>query len=156
MLRCRGSARDVEKINMPTRKTSLIVSAILAAILCAGTLGYGLTWGVPQWSSVFQGRLAPVIGAYGGWSISIGLVTVGVILVGGCLALSWMRASYDYLVLSIGVVAVLVFVALGLPAQDRMLVDATLSFVMVGLCALLVGGVFVSALKDRFTRRYRV
>lgn len=140
---------------MPLRTPRFIGFVLVAAILCGGSLIYGLVWGVPQWSAISQGALDPVIFAYGGWSIAVGIVAAGVLLVGGCLALSWFRATFDYLLLGLGLLSVLVFITLGLPAQVVGQVEAGLSFVMVGLCALLVATIFGAALKDRLTRRYR-
>lgn len=140
---------------MAVRSSRFIGSALVALILCGGTLIYGLGWGVPQWNGVFQGELGPVISAYGGWALSIGVVMVGVLLVGGCVALSWARATFDFLLMALGIVAAVTFIALGLPGQLVEQIDATLSFVIVGLCALLVAKVFFSALKDRLSRRYR-
>lgn len=127
-----------------------------AIILSCGSLIYGLVSGVPQWTGEFQGTLVPLISAYDGWAVTIGIVVVGVLLVGGCVALSWYRATFDYLLVGLGLLAVLVFITLGLPPQLVARVDAALSFVMVGLCAVLLAKVFFAALKDRFTRRYRV
>ena len=131
-----------------------ILSALVAVILCGGSLTYGFGWGVPQWTAVFQGALAPAIAAYQGWSVTLGIVAAGTLLIGGSLALSWFRATFDYLLIGLGVLAVLVFIVLGLPAQLIAQVDATVSFVIVGLCALLVAVVFYRAAKDRLSGRF--
>lgn len=146
----------IAKMSISFRTPRFIAFALIALLLSGGSLAYGLVWGVPQWNVAFQGVLAPLISAYGGWSVTLGIVGFGVLLIGGSLALGWMRASFDYLLLALGFLAVLIFVSLGLPSPVAALVDAAISFLVVGLCALLVVGVFISAMKERLTRRYRV
>ena len=141
---------------MSLRTPRLIGSVLLAVILCGGALTYALVSGVPQWNAVFQGALDPVISAYGGWALTGGYVALGVVLVGGSLALSWFRATFDYLPLGFGFVSVLVIISLGLPPYIDAQIDAVLSFVMVGLCAILLGGIFLAAVKDRLSRGVRV
>lgn len=141
---------------MPLRTPRLIGSLLLAVVLCGGSLTYALVSGVPQWNAVFQGALDPIISAYGGWALTGGYVALGVLLVGGCFALSWFRATFDYLPLGFGFVSVLVVISLGLPAYIDAQIDAVLSFMMVGLCAVLLAGIFFAAIKDRFNRGFRV
>lgn len=140
---------------MESRKRGLILCSAVAALLLAGSLAYALVLGIPQWSSLFQGTLNPVISAYGGWPLATGIVAVGLIIVGGSVGLSWEQHSFHYLILALGMLSVLVFVSLGLPEQVRGLIENTLSLVVVGLCGLLVAGIFVAALRDRLSRRYR-
>ncbi|MGC8517079.1 MAG: hypothetical protein ACP5P4_00945 [Steroidobacteraceae bacterium] len=130
--------------------------ALLALLLSGGSLVWGLVWGVPRWNSAFQGSLQPMIAAYGGWSVTLGIVGLGVLLVGGSLALGWVRAAVDYVLLALGFLSVLIFVSLGLPASVAAMVDAAVSFLVVGLCALLVVAVFVGAVRERLGRRYHV
>lgn len=140
---------------MAPRTPRFIGSALLAGVLCGASLTYGALWGVPRWSKAFGGALGPVMFAYNGWSFSIGFVVIAVVLVGGSLALSWFRATLDYLLLGMGFVAALVFVALGLPALLVAHIESALGLVMVGLCGLFVAGIFIAALKDRLSRGYR-
>ena len=140
---------------MSLRSPRFIVCALLAVILAAGLAVYGWLWGIPQWSVAFQGELLPLITAYGGWTAAIGIVAVGTILVGICVAVSWIQGTYHYLMLALGAAAVLTFVTLGLPAQSIAQIQDAISFVIVGLCGLLMLGVFLSALKERLTRRFR-
>jgi hypothetical protein len=141
---------------MPLRTPRLIGSVLLGVILCAGSLTYALVSGVPQWSVVFQGALDPLLSAYGGWALTSAYVGLGILLVGGCLAVSWLRATVDYLPLGFGFVSVLVVISLGLPAYIDAQIDAVLSFVMVGLCAVLLAAIFFAAIKDRISRGFRV
>ncbi len=141
---------------MAIRTGRLIAWSLFAAIACGGSLLYASVWGVPEWNSVFQGALGPVISAYDGWALSIGFVLVGVLLVGGSLAWCWRRATFDYLPAGLGALALLMFISLGLPVHVVSQIDAALSLVIVGLCALLVVKVFLSALKDRLARRSRI
>lgn len=140
---------------MALRNWRLMASVLLAAALCGGPLVYGLGWGVPQWTTLFPGQLDVVFNAYGGWAVSLGVVAVGAILVGGCLALSWLRATVTYLPIGLGLLAILVFVALGMPAQIQGQIDAAVSLAIVALCALLVVRVFTAAVRARLARRYR-
>lgn len=140
---------------MAERNWPVIASALLAAVLCGGPLVYGLGWGVPQWPTLFRGELDPVFAAYGGWAVSLGVVAVGIVLVGGWLALCWLRATVRYLPVGLGLLAIMVFVTLGMPAQIQSQIDAAVSLAIVALCALLVARVFVAAVKARLARRYR-
>lgn len=137
------------------RTPRFIGSALLALLLCGGSLVYGLVWGVPQWNSAFQGALQPIIAAYGGWSVTLGILGLGVVLVGGSLALGWLRATFDYLLAALGFLAALIFISLGLPSSVAAMVDAAVSLLVVGLCGLLVVVIFVGAIRERLTRRYR-
>lgn len=141
---------------MGLRTGRFIAWSLFAAITCGGSLLYASVWGVPQWNSVFQGALGPIIAAYDGWALSIGFVLLGVILVGGSLALCWLRATFDFLPAGLGVLALLMFISLGLPIHVVTEIDAALSLVVVGLCALLVFRIFLAALRDRLARRSRI
>lgn len=140
---------------MEFHKRSFILCSIAAAVLIAGSLAYALLWGVPQWSTAFQGVLAPVISAYDGWPVSIGIVACGLVVVGVFSAVSWKQSTVHYLVLSLGVVSVLAFVSLGLPPLLLTEIQQALSLVVVGLCGLLVAGIFLFAIKDRLSRGRR-
>ena len=142
------------KVPMALRRPRFIGFALLALLLCGGSLVFGLIWGVPQWNSAFQGALQPVIEAYDGWSVTLGFVGIGVFLIGGSLLLGWLRATFDYVLLALGFLGILIFVWLGLPSSVATMVDAAVSFVVVGLCALLVVAVFVGAIRERLSRRY--
>ena len=142
------------KIPIALRTTRFIASALLALLLCGGSLVYGLIWGVPRWDSAFKGILRPPISAYDGWSVTLGVVGIGVFLVGGSLLLSWMRATFDYVLLAVGFLAVMIFVSLGLPSPVAAMVYAAVSFLVVGLCALLVVMVLIGAIRARLNRRY--
>ena len=142
------------KVPMALRRPRFIGFALLALLLCGGSLVYGVIWGIPQWNSAFQGALQPVIAAYDGWPITLGLVGIGALLVGGSLLLGWLRATFDYVLLALGFLSALIFVWLGLPSAVAAMVDAAVSFVVVGLCALLVVAVFVGAIRERLSRRY--
>ena len=142
------------KVPMALRRPRFIGFALLALLLCGGSLVYGLAWGVPQWNSAFQGALQAVIAAYDGWSVTLGLVGIGALLVGGSLALGWLRATFDYVLLALGFLGMLIFVWLGLPSLVATMVDAAVSFIVVGLCALLVVAVLVRAVRERLNRRY--
>jgi hypothetical protein len=142
------------KLPMALRRPRFIGFALLALLLCGGSLVYGLIWGSPQWNSAFQGALQPVIAAYDGWSITLGIVGIGALLVGGSLVLGWLQRTFDYVLLALGFLGVLIFVWLGLPPSVATMVDAAVSFVIVGLCALLVIAVFVGAVRGRLNRRY--
>lgn len=150
-----ASADGFGDIDMESHRRGLISCSIVAAILAAGSVLYGLIRGVPQWNTVLQGQLDPVILAYGGWPLATGIVAVGLAILGGCIAVSWEQRTFHYLILALGLLSGLVFVALGLPGQVLGLIVNTLSFVVVGLCALLLAGVFAAALRERLTRRYR-
>ena len=133
-----------------------VLSSLLAGFLFAGTLTYGMLWGVPQWNEAFQGALVPAISAYGGWPMSIGIVTAGFLTTAICAALSWKHATFDYLIPALGVISVLAFVALGLPAPVIAQIRNALSVVVVALCALMVAGILFLAFRDRFSGRHRV
>ena len=140
---------------MESHQRGLILCSIVAGLMAAGSAIYGLIWGVPQWNLVFQGALDPVILAYGGWPLATGIVAAGLAILGGCIGVSWEQRTVHYLILALGLLSVLVFIALGLPAQVLGLIVNTLSLVVVGLCALLLAGVFAAALRERLSRRYR-
>ncbi|MHB1869978.1 MAG: hypothetical protein ACYCT1_03865 [Steroidobacteraceae bacterium] len=140
---------------MAERNWRVIASALLAAVLCGGPLVYGLGWGVPQWAGLFRGELDPAFAVYGGWAVSLGVVAVGIVLVGGWLALCWLRATVTYLPVGLGLLAIMVFVTLGMPAQIQGQIDAAVSLAIVALCALLVARVFAAAVRARLARRYR-
>lgn len=110
---------------------------------------------MPQWAALFRGELDPVFAAYGGWAASLGVVALGAGLVGGCLTLCWLRATVTYLPIGLGLLAIMVFIALGMPAQIQGQIDAAVSLAIVALCALLVGRVFAAAVRARLARRYR-
>jgi hypothetical protein len=139
---------------MTLRTPRFIAFALVALLLCGGVLIYGMVCGIPQWSVAFHGALQPLIEAYGGWTITLSIVGLGILLVGGSLALGWMRRSFDYLLLAVGFLAVLIFVSLGLPSSISTMVDASVSFLVVGLCALLVVVAFAGAVRERLSRRY--
>lgn len=141
---------------MGSGKRRLLLSALPAGILAAGSLTYGLLFGVPRWSLAFQGALAPTISAYGGWPVSLGIVAVGMVVVGICAAVSWRRGTFHTLIVALGVLSLLVFFSLGLPAPLIVQIKKSLSLAVVGFCGLFVAGVFLFALKDRFTRGRRV
>lgn len=143
------------KIPAALRTKRFIAFAFLALLLCSGSLIYGLIWGVPQWNSAFQGVLQPIISAYNGWSVTLGVVGIGALLVGGSLMLGWLRATFDYVLPAIGFLSVLVFCSLGLPPPVIVMIGATVSFLVVGLCALLVIVVLFGAIRARVNRRYR-
>ncbi len=132
-----------------------MASVLLAAVLCGGPLVYGLGWGVPQWAMLFRGELDAEFTAYGGWAVSLGVVAIGAALAGGCLALCWLRATTTYLPVGLGLLAIIVFVALGMPTQIQGQIDAAVSVAIVALCALLVVRVFAAAVRARLARRYR-
>ncbi len=140
---------------MAVRNWRLMTSVLLATVLCGGPLVYGLRWGVPQWATLFRGTLEAQFTAYGGWAVSLGVVATGAALAGGCLALCWRRATTAYLPVGLGLLAIIVFVALGMPRQIQGQIDATVSLAIVALCALLVIRVFVAAVRARLARRYR-
>ncbi len=142
-------------MDMASHRRSFIWCSIIAAVLLGGSLTYALVWGVPQWNAVFQGALDPVIFAYGGWPLATGIVAVGLALLGACIGLSWEQGTVHYLILSLGMLSVLVFVSLGLPAQVLTQITSTLSFVVVGFCGLFLLWIFRVAVKDRLARRYR-
>lgn len=144
------------KVPIALRTPRFIGFALLALLLCGGTLIYGLIWGVPQWNDAFQGALQPVIAAYGGWPVTLGVVGLGILLVGGSLALGWSRASFDYALPAAGFLAALIFVALGLPPSVTSMVYAAVSLAVVGLCALLVAAMFVGAVRARLERRHHI
>ncbi len=133
-----------------------VLSSLFAGFVFAGTLTYGLLWGVPQWNEAFQGSLAPLISTYGGWPMSIGIVTAGFLTAGICATLSWKRATFDYLIPALGVLSVLAFVSLGLPAPVIAQIRNALSVAVVALCGLMVAGILFLAFKDRLSRRRRV
>ena len=143
------------KIPVALRTKRFIAFAFLALLLCSGSLLYGLIWGIPQWNIAFQGVLQPTISAYNGWSITLGVVGIGALLVGGSLTLGWLRATFDYVLPAIGFLAVLVFFSLGLPPPIIVMICAAVSFLVVGLCALLVIAVLCGAIRARVNRRYR-
>ncbi len=143
------------KIPAALRTKRFIAFALLALLFCSGSLIYGLTWGIPQWNSAFQGVLQPIISAYNGWAVTLGFVGIGALLVGGSLMLGWLRATFDYVLPAIGFLAVLVFFSLGLPHPVIAMISATVSFLVVGLCALLVLAVLFGAIRARVNRRYR-
>lgn len=134
----------------------VVLSAVLAGVLIAGSLTYGLLFGVPQWSVAFQGTLAPAISAYGGWPMSLGIVAAGLAVVGICASVSWKQGTYHTLIVALGVLSPMVFFSLGLPAPVIAEIKRALSLAVVGFCGLFVAGVFLFALKDRFTRGRRV
>lgn len=140
---------------MGSSKPRIVVSSLLAGFLFAGSLTFALLYGVPRWSNAFQGALAPVITAYGGWPVSTGIVMLALITAGVCGALSWKRETFDYLIPALGVFSVLAFVSLGMPAPIIVQIKDALSLVVVGLCGLMVFGIFYFALRDRLTRRRR-
>ncbi len=140
---------------MESHKRGLLLCSIVTGILAAGSVIYGFIWGVPEWNTLFQGSLQPVILAYGGWPMATGIVAAGLAILGGCIGVSWEQRTFHYLILALGLLSVLVFIALGLPGQVLGLIVNTLSFVVVGLCALLLAGIFAAALRERLTRRYR-
>jgi hypothetical protein len=132
-----------------------VLSSLMAGFLFAGSLTYGLLWGVPQWNQAFHGTLAPAISAYGGWPMSIGIVTVGLLMTGIFAGLSWKHATVDYLIPALGVVSVLAFVVLGLPAPIIAQIRNALSLVVVALCGLMVAGILFLAFRDRLSRNRR-
>lgn len=140
---------------MSSSTRRLVLSALLAGILAGGSLAYGLLFGVPQWSVVFQGVLAPAISAYGGWPVSLGIVAAGLAVAGACAAVSWHRGTVHTLIMALGVVSLLAFFTLGLPAPLIGEIKRSLSLAVVGFCGLFVGGVFLFAIKDRVTRGRR-
>jgi hypothetical protein len=143
------------KVPVALRRPRFIGFALLALLLCGCPLVYGLVWGVPQWNSAFQGALQPLITAYDGWSVTLGIVGVGALLVGGALVLGWRRATFDYVLLALGFLGVLIFIWLGLPSSVATMVNAAVSLLVVGLCALLVVTVFLRAVRERLNRRYQ-
>ena len=140
---------------MSLRSPRFVASALLAVILSAGLAAFGWLWGIPRWNAAFDGALAPWISAYGGWAVSIGFVALGSIVVAICIVASWIRRTYHYLMLAAGAVAVLTFIALGLPAAVLAQIRDGVRLVVVGLCGLMVVAIFGSALKARLTRRFR-
>ncbi len=140
---------------MQSRKRTFILCSAGATVLLGSLLIYGLVWGVPQWSRMFQGVLEPVIFAYGGWPLATGIVAVGLATLGACIGLSWRQGTFPYLILALGLLSVLVFISMGLPAPLLAQITNTLSFVVVGLCGLFLLGIFFVAFKDRLSRRYR-
>ncbi len=140
---------------MQARKRGFILCSAVAAVLLGASLIYGLVWGVPQWSRLFQGALEPMIFAYDGWPLATGIVAAGLATLGACIGLSWRQGTFHYLILALGLLSVLVFVSMGLPAQLLTQITNTLSFVVVGLCGLFLLGIFFFAFKDRLSRRYR-
>ncbi|MDA8350001.1 MAG: hypothetical protein M0038_14570 [Pseudomonadota bacterium] len=143
------------KVPVALRRPRFIGFALLALLLCGCPLVYGLVLGVPQWNSAFQGALQPLITAYDGWSVTLGIVGVGALLVGGALVLGWRRATFDYVLLALGFLGVLIFIWLGLPSSVATMVNAAVSLLVVGLCALLVVTVFLRAVRERLNRRYQ-
>lgn len=141
---------------MRLRSPRFLASALIAAILVAGSAVYGWLRGIPQWSAVLNGEFIPWLSAFGGWAVAIGIVALGSVLVGISVVVSWIQGTYHYLMLALGAVAVLVFVSLGLPDPVLTQTEDATRFVVVGLCGLLVLGVFISAMKERLTRRFRV
>lgn len=140
---------------MESHRRGLIVCSAVTAVLIAGSLTYALVWGIPQWNTLLEGNLDPVIGAYDGWPLATGIVALGLAVVGAAVGVSWEQRTFHYLVLALGVLSVLAFISLGFPGQILALITSTLSFAVVGLCALLVLGIFAAALRDRLARRYR-
>ena len=139
-------------VKFPSR---LLGSTLITMMVVIGLAVRGWLWGIPRWDSMFGGALAPWIGAYGGWLMSMGIVTVGVILIGSCLAASWIGSTYHYLVLAAGGVAMLTFAILGLPDWMLVQIKDEARLVIVVLCVLFVLAIFYSALKARLTRRFR-
>ncbi len=132
-----------------------LISTLITMIVMVGLAVRGWLWGIPQWDTAFDGALVPWIGAYGGWLLSMGIVTVGVILIGSCLVASWIGSTYHYLVLAAGAVAILTFLILGLPEWMLVQIKDEARLVIVILCVLFVLAIFYSALKARLTRRFR-
>ena len=140
---------------MTLHKLSFILCSTVAAVLIGGSLFYGLVWGVPQWNTLLQGALDPLILTYRGWPLTMGIVALGLAMAGACIALSWAQGTVHLLILALGALSVLVFASLGLPARILALITSTLSLVVVGLCALFLLGIFLAALRERLSRRYR-
>jgi hypothetical protein len=143
------------QIDMSLRSPRLVASTLLVVIVSAALAGFGWFWGIPRWDAAFDGALAPWVSAYGGWAVSIGFVALGSIVIAGCIVASWIQRAYHYLVLAAGAVAILIFIALGLPATVVAQIKDGARLVIVGLCGLMVLAIFLSALKARLTRRFR-
>jgi len=143
------------QVEKSLRSPRFVASALLAVILSTGLAAFGWLWGIPRWNVAFDGALAPGISAYGGWAVSIGFVALGSSVVAGCIVASWIRRTYHYLMLGAAAVAVLTFIALGLPAAVLAQIRDGIRLVVVGLCGLMVLAIFGSALKARLTRRFR-
>lgn len=142
-------------IEMGLRSPRFVASTLLTVVLSVGLTVFGWLWGVPRWNVAFDGMFAPWVSAYGGWAVSIGFVALGSIMVAACIVTSWIQRTYHYLALGVGAVAVLTFIALGLPATVLTQIKDGVRLVIVGLCGLMVLAIFASALRARLTRRFR-